>query len=107
MNPVSIGLLGLGTVGAGTVNVLARNADEITRRAGRGIRVTHAAARHPQRPRACPTDGIAVTADPFQVVNDPDVAIVVELMGGDEPARELVLAAIANGKHVVTANKAL
>ena len=107
LNPVNIGLLGLGTVGGGTVNVLHRNADEITRRAGRGIQVTHAAARRLDQARTCPVDGIELTTDPFAVVNNKDIAIVVELMGGEAPARELVLTAIANGKHVVTANKAL
>ena len=107
MNPVKIGLLGLGTVGAGTVNVLTRNAGEITRRAGREIRIVHASARDIIKPRNCPMEGIHLTLDPFEVVNDPDIDVVVELIGGYEPARELVLRAIANGKHVVTANKAL
>jgi homoserine dehydrogenase len=107
LKPVNVGLLGLGTVGGGTVNVLQRNAAEITRRAGRGIRVTHAAARDLDAPRICSTDGIRLTTDPFDVVRDPEVQIVVELIGGYEPARELVLEAIAHGKHVVTANKAL
>ncbi|MDX1594014.1 MAG: homoserine dehydrogenase [Gammaproteobacteria bacterium] len=107
MDPVNVGLLGLGTVGAGTVNVLQRNAEEITRRAGRGIRVAHAAARDLTATRACPTDGIRLTDDPFEVVRDPEVQVVAELIGGYEPARELVLEAIAQGKHVVTANKAL
>ena len=107
MEPVKIGILGLGTVGSGTVNVLTRNADEILRRAGRGIRVVSAAARDLKRKRNCPTDGIRLTADPQEIVNDPDVEVVVELMGGYEPARTLVLQAIANGKHVVTANKAM
>jgi homoserine dehydrogenase len=107
LNPVNVGLLGLGTVGGGTFRVLNRNAGEITRRAGRGIRIGHAAARE-YNPDALP--GIAdvpVTDDAFAVVDNPDVDIVVELIGGYEPARELVLRAIANGKHVVTANKAL
>jgi len=107
MEPVKIGILGLGTVGSGTVNVLMRNADEIQRRAGRGIRVVSAAARDLKRKRNCPTEGMRLTADPQQVVNDPEVEVVVELMGGYEPARTLVLQAIANGKHVVTANKAM
>ena len=107
MNPVKIGLLGLGTVGAGTVNVLTRNASEITRRAGRDIRIVHASARDISKSRNCPTQGIHLTQDPFEVVNNPEIDVVVELMGGYEPARELVLRAIANGKHVVTANKAL
>ncbi|HCU54215.1 MAG TPA: homoserine dehydrogenase [Gammaproteobacteria bacterium] len=107
MEPVKIGILGLGTVGSGTVNVLARNADEISRRAGREIRVVHAAARDLKRPRACSTEGIRLTDKPEEVVNNPEVAVVVELMGGYEPARSLVLRAIENGKHVVTANKAM
>ena len=107
MKPVNIGLLGLGTVGGGTVNVLTRNAKEITRRAGRGIQVTHAAARNLDAPRICSTDGIQLTTDPFEVVNNPDIEIVVELIGGYELARDLVMQAIENGKHVVTANKAL
>ncbi len=105
MKPVNIGLLGLGTVGGGTVNVLRRNAHEITRRAGRGIRVSCAAAR--DRPRNCNVEGIRFSRDPYSVVDDPDVQIVVELIGGVELARELILRAIANGRHVVTANKAL
>ncbi len=105
MKPVNVGLLGLGTVGGGTVNVLRRNAHEITRRAGRGIRVSCAAAR--DRPRNCNVEGIRFGRDPYSVVDDPDVQIVVELIGGVELARELVLRAIANGRHVVTANKAL
>ncbi len=107
MKPVNVGVLGLGTVGGGTVNVLTRNAEEISRRAGRGIVVTHAAARDPDKPRICDTAGITLTRDPFEVVNDPEVQIVVELIGGDGLALELVMAAIENGKHVVTANKAL
>ncbi|MFO7602468.1 MAG: homoserine dehydrogenase [Gammaproteobacteria bacterium] len=107
MKPVNVGLLGLGTVGGGTVNVLKRNAEEIARRAGRGIQVTHAAARDLSRPRICDTTGIQLTTDPMAVVNDPDVEIIVELIGGDGLAKELVEKAIANGKHVVTANKAL
>ena len=107
MNPVNVGLLGLGTVGGGTFNVLKRNAEEITRRAGRGIRITQAAARD-YDPAGLPgIDAIAVSDDAFAVVENPDIDIIVELIGGYEPARELVLKAIANGKHVVTANKAL
>jgi len=107
VSPVKVGLLGLGTVGAGTINLLLRNNDEIARRAGRGIQVICASTRHLERPRGCPLDGIRITDDPFDVVDDPDTEIIVELIGGDEPARELVLRAISNGKHVVTANKAL
>ncbi|WP_058553456.1 homoserine dehydrogenase [Thiohalocapsa sp. ML1] len=108
MEPVNIGLLGLGTVGGGTVTVLTRNAAEIARRAGRGIRIAHAAARQYDPERISGLDSIGrIGDDAFAVVDDPDVAIVVELIGGYSPARELVLRAIANGKHVVTANKAL
>lgn len=107
MEPVKVGIIGLGTVGCGTVAVLARNAHEITRRAGRAIEIVRAAARRPERPRDCDMRGIPLTTDPFEIVDDPSVEIVVELIGGIEPARELVLRAIANGRHVVTANKAL
>jgi homoserine dehydrogenase len=107
LEPVKVGLLGLGTVGCGTVSVLARNSGEITRRAGRGIEIVVAAARDRRRTRGCDTGSIALTTDPFEVVEDPRVEIVLELIGGIEPARELVLKAIASGKHVVTANKAL
>jgi homoserine dehydrogenase len=107
MKPVKVGLLGLGTVGGGTVNVLRRNQDEISRRAGRGIEVVAASARRIDAPRICDTTGIRLTTDPFAVVHDPEVEVVCELMGGVEPARELVLRAIELGKHVVTANKML
>ena len=107
MNPVKVGLLGLGTVGCGTVNVLKRNAQEIQRRAGRGIVIAQAAARDLNRPRICDAAGIQLTADPFAVVNNPELEVIVELIGGTTTARELVTQAIANGKHVVTANKAL
>lgn len=107
MKPVRVGVLGLGTVGGGTVNVLKRNAEEIARRAGREIVVTRASARDLSLDRICDTHGITLTTDPFAIVNDPDVDVVVELIGGYDLAKQLVLAAIANGKHVVTANKAL
>ncbi|NOX90906.1 MAG: homoserine dehydrogenase, partial [Gammaproteobacteria bacterium] len=107
MEPVKVGLLGMGTVGGGTVNVLTRNAQEIARRAGRGIQITHAATRDINKARICDTTGITLTSNPREVVSDPDVQIIVELIGGDTLARELVLMAIGNGKHVVTANKAL
>ncbi len=107
MKPVNVGVLGFGTVGGGTYQVLERNAGEIARRAGRGIRVTHVATRSPDKIRSRLQDGVSLTADPFAVVNDPQVDIVVELIGGEDPALELVLTAISNNKHVVTANKAL
>src|SRR5581483_837524 len=94
-------------VGAGTVNVLSRNREEIARRAGRRIDVVQAATRSVGKPRSCPTDGIALVARPEDVVRNRDIEIVVELIGGEEPARTLVMEAIAHGKHVVTANKAL
>ena len=107
MTPVGIGLLGLGTVGGGTVNVLARNGEEIARRAGRAIQVVQASARDLAKPRICATGGIELTTDPYAVVNNPGIDIVVELIGGRDVALDLVLKAIDNGKHVVTANKAL
>jgi len=107
MNPIKVGLLGIGNVGAGTFNVLRRNQEEIRRRAGRGIEVTVVAARNIERAKERTGGLVKVVADPFDVVNDPDIDIVVELIGGYDLARELVLKAIANGKHVVTANKAL
>ncbi len=107
MKPVRIGLLGLGTVGGGTLNVLVRNAAEIARRAGREILVTHAAARDFDAKSLDGLDRVEITDDIFSVVDNPDIDIVVELIGGYSPARELVIKAIENGKHVVTANKAL
>jgi homoserine dehydrogenase len=106
MKPINVGLLGLGTVGGGTLTVLRRNAEEISRRAGRDIRVLRAAVRNLEKARALAGD-LPLSTNPFDVVDDPDIDIVVELIGGLEPARELVLQAIANGKHVVTANKHL
>jgi homoserine dehydrogenase len=107
VSAVSVGLLGLGHVGCGTVNVLRRNREEIARRAGRAIEVVRASARRIDQPRSCSTRGIALESDPRAVVDNPDIAIVVELLGGIEPARTLALRAIGHGKHVVTANKAL
>jgi homoserine dehydrogenase len=104
---VKIGVLGLGTVGSGTVNVLRRNIEEITRRAGRDIELTRAADRTLDKARSFDTDGIDITTDAFDIVNDPDIHVVVELIGGTGIARELITQAIENGKHVVTANKAL
>ena len=109
MKPLQVGLLGFGTVGRGTWDVLRRNAEEITRRAGRPIRITWIATRTLERARAGArgiTD-VQFTADPTVVTRHPDIDIVCELIGGIEPARTLVLDAIAHGKHVVTANKAL
>ncbi len=108
MKPVNVGLLGLGTVGGGTVSVLSRNAEEIARRAGRGIHISHAAAKEYNADAITGLDKIEkISDDAFAVVNDPEVEIIIELIGGYSPAKELVLEAINNGKHVVTANKAL
>ncbi|MEM7195364.1 MAG: homoserine dehydrogenase [Pseudomonadota bacterium] len=107
MKAVNIGLIGLGTVGSGTLQVLARNSAEISRRAGRDIRVTHAAVRDLNKDRGVDLTGIELTDDPMSVVNNNDVDIVVEVIGGEDIARDCVLRAIENGKHVVTANKAL
>ncbi|QEP44260.1 homoserine dehydrogenase [Ectothiorhodospiraceae bacterium BW-2] len=107
MSSVKLGILGLGTVGGGTVNVLTRNQVEINRRVGHRVEMTIASARDIHKPRICKTEGITLTSDPFEVVNHPEVNIVVELIGGDTLARELVMRAISNRKHVVTANKAL
>ncbi|MEE9327488.1 MAG: homoserine dehydrogenase [Cocleimonas sp.] len=107
MKPVKVGLLGLGTVGGGTAIVLKRNAKEIARRAGRDIEIDFIATLEPERAEELGVEGIRLTKDAFEVVNDPDIDIVVELIGGYTPAKELVLQAIENGKHVVTANKAL
>ncbi|TLD45320.1 MAG: Homoserine dehydrogenase [Accumulibacter sp.] len=107
MKAINVGLLGIGTVGGGTFSVLRRNGEEIARRAGRPIRITVVADRNPDRARELTAGACRVTDDAFAVVGDPEVDIVVELIGGYDVARELVLQAIANGKHVVTANKAL
>ncbi len=107
MKPLRIALLGIGTVGGGTFEVLARNAHEITRRAGRPIEVVAVAARNEAKARRIVPSHIPVTSDFEAVVRDPGVDVVVEVMGGYEPAKRLILAAIAHGKHIVTANKAL
>jgi homoserine dehydrogenase len=107
LNAVKVGLLGLGTVGGGTATVLMKNAEEIARRAGRDIVVSIAAALDLDRAKELGMTDTRITTDAFEVVNDPDVEVVVELIGGYTLALELVLAAIENGKHVVTANKAL
>ncbi|MDJ0891967.1 MAG: homoserine dehydrogenase [Gammaproteobacteria bacterium] len=107
MKPVRVGLLGLGTVGGGTVTVLSRNSEEIARRAGRRIMLSHVAARNLERADELNLTNVRLTEDAFAVASDPEVDVVVELMGGYEPARTVILKAIENGKHVVTANKAL
>jgi homoserine dehydrogenase len=107
MKPIKVGLLGVGNVGGGTFDVLERNQEEIRRRAGRSIEIVAVSARNLERARMRTGGKVKVVASPFDIVNDPEIDIVVELIGGYQQARDLVLQAIANGKHVVTANKAL
>jgi len=107
MKAIQVGLLGIGTVGSGVFSVLQRNQEEIKRRAGRGIEVTMVSRRKLDEARKLVGSAARVVDDPREIVADPKIDIVVELIGGDGVARELVLAAIAAGKHVVTANKAL
>ncbi|MGB7391847.1 homoserine dehydrogenase [Marinomonas sp.] len=105
MKPVKVGICGLGTVGSGSFNILRKNAEEITRRVGRSIVIEQVGARRDND--TCDTTGVNMTRDIFDVVNNPEIDIVLELIGGTSVAKELVLTAIKNGKHVVTANKAL
>ncbi len=107
MNAVNIGLIGLGTVGSGTLLVLQRNAEEISRRAGREIRVIGAAVRDLSKPRDADTSGLHLTEDISEIVNHPDIQVVVEVAGGGDVILETCLQALDNGKHLVTANKAL
>ncbi len=107
MKPINVGLLGIGTVGGGTYTVLTRNEAEITRRAGRPIRITRVADKNLELARQVTGGKVALSDDAFAVVADPDIDIVIELIGGCGVAKELVLRAIEHGKHVVTANKAL
>jgi homoserine dehydrogenase len=107
MKPINVGLLGIGTVGGGTFAVLKRNQEEIIRRAGRGIVIRMVADREQEKARKIVGEGVIVTGDANEVVANPDIDIVVELIGGYTVARELILKAIENGKHVITANKAL
>lgn len=107
MKPINVGLLGIGTVGGGTFSVLKRNQEEIARRAGRGIVITIIADREVDKARKIAGDETLITSDLNDVVTHPDVNIVIELIGGNVIAKELILKAIENGKHVVTANKAL
>ena len=107
MKPIKIGLLGLGVVGGGTWNVLQQNGEEIARRAGRHLQITAVAARDLNKARAIVGDQVRLTQDGLDVVRDPDIDIVVELIGGDTVALDWIMEAIEQGKHVVTANKAL
>jgi len=106
LNSVNVGLLGFGTVGQGIATILQRNGDEIERRTGRQVTVTRAAVRDVAKAKALNFD-VAITNDAASIVTDPDVHIVCEVMGGEQPALDLCMTAMANGKHVVTANKAL
>ena len=107
MKPIQVGLLGIGTVGSGVFNVLQRNQDEISRRAGRGIQITMVADLDVERAKSVVGDSIQVVNDARAIIANPDIDIVIELIGGYGIAKALVLEAIAAGKHVVTANKAL
>ncbi|MDO8350814.1 MAG: homoserine dehydrogenase, partial [Gallionella sp.] len=107
MKPINVGLLGIGTVGGGTFAVLQRNCEEITRRAGRPIRIVLVADKNLELAKQVTGGACRLTDDAFAVVNDPEVDIVIELIGGYGVAKQLVMQAINNGKHVVTANKAL
>ncbi|WP_150429176.1 homoserine dehydrogenase [Dechloromonas sp. CZR5] len=107
MKPINVGLIGIGTVGGGTWTVLNRNAEEITRRAGRPIRITAVADKNVELAKQVTGGTARVTDDAFSLVNDPEIDIIVELIGGYGVAKEVVMQSIANGKHVVTANKAL
>src|SRR4051794_20400183 len=107
MRPINVGLLGIGIVGSGVWDVLSRNAEEIERRAGRGIRIHRVADKDAARVKKLVGKKAKTTADAFEVVRARDIDIVIELIGGYGIAKDLVLEAIKNGKHVVTANKAL
>src|SRR5690606_8590646 len=107
MSPIKVGVLGLGAVGGGTWKVLTQNAEEIARRAGRRIEVAAVAVRNVDKARKLVGDDVLVTQDGMQVVDHPDIDIIVEVMGGETVARDWIMQAIDRGKHVVTANKAL
>ena len=107
MKPIQVGLLGAGTVGGGVFTVLQRNHEEIERRAGRGIEIAVVADLDQKRAEQIVQNRARIVNDAYQVINDPEIEVVIELIGGYGIAKTLVLAAIAAGKHVVTANKAL
>src|SRR4051812_35441535 len=99
MEQTTIGLIGLGTVGTGVARLLTEHADRIARRAGKSIRWKWAVVRDPGRPRDVPLDSVRITTDATRLIDDPEVDIVVELMGGLDPALRIVLASLAAGKH--------
>jgi homoserine dehydrogenase len=107
MQHVTIGLIGLGTVGTGVARLLTEHPDRIARRAGRPVRWKWAAVRDPRKKREVSLEGVRVTSDVLELIRDPEVDVVIETMGGVEPALDYVLKALAAGKHIVTANKAL
>ena len=107
MKQVSIGMIGLGTVGTGVARLLTEHADRVARRAGRRVHWAWAAVRNLDKPRDVRLEGVRLTTDVSQLINDPEVDIIIETMGGTQPALQFVLEALAAGKHVVTANKAL
>ena len=102
-----VGLIGLGTVGTGVARLLTEHSERIARRAGVPIRLAGVAVRDPDKPRAGRLDGVRITTDASQLIDDPEIDVIIETMGGTEPALQYVLGALAEGKHVVTANKAL
>jgi len=106
-NTINIGILGLGKVGSGTVNVLNENYDDILRRTGFDIIIKKAAVHNLEKPRICSTEGITITNDAYDVINDPEIDIIVELIGGIELPKQYILEAISQEKHIITANKAL
>src|SRR3972149_7344901 len=107
MDTINVGLFGLGVVGSGVLEILARNRELIRRRLGAELRVTRAVVAHPKKKRAVSLEGIQVSGDPETILRDPGIHVVAELMGGTDLARRVVLAALDAGKPVVTANKAL
>ncbi|MEO1944627.1 MAG: homoserine dehydrogenase, partial [Candidatus Thioglobus sp.] len=104
---MNIGILGLGTVGGGVVNVLNNNKKTIERRTGSEINIAHAAVKNINDETICSTKNILLTEDAFEVVNNPNIDVILELIGGIDLPKKLIEAAIRNGKHVITANKAL
>src|SRR5262245_49967597 len=107
MERVAVGLLGMGTVGGGVARLIRDRGDLIAARAGRRVALKWAAVRDPHKSRPIPLDGVEVVTDPRRVIDDPEVRVVVETMGGTDPTLGIVLDALAAGKDVVTANKAL